>query len=334
MEILTALGPKKNHFIIKIICLFIIFCFILQPNTVLSLNNPSNYWSMDEIVGQTYGNPEIISNDCIKDKCINFDGQSKIVTTTDLSSKTDVQDIATYSFWFKTGSDIINIQYLLTQNLNFIFPGSLVREGRGVFIKDGEIGIFTREKGYTWKEIRLMTINPDSWYFLTLVQDQSTLIGYINGTFVKSISFTGSMTSYSNSWGIACLTYQNVWLFTGKLDDITVYPTALSSTDIKNLYNSYNVIPIPQDNSQPNQSLYIDLFLTSMIVFVPIFVYIRKRTNLKHLNRPDIQKSINNEGTIFNSQILSKKNICIKCNHIIKPYDKFCENCGCQIISI
>ena len=359
MEIKTTLSQRKQTFLIKIFCLLIIFCFLFPPNSVLSVNTPSNYWSMDKIVGQTYGNPEIVSNDCIKNNCTNFNGLSKIVTTLNLNSKTDVQDNATYSFWFKTGSNVNNTQYLLTQNLNFTFPNSDVSEGRGVFIKDGEIGIFSRQTDYTWKEILLMTITTNSWYYLALVQNQSTLTGYINGTFEKSITFSGSMTSYSNSWGIACLTYRNYDLFSGKIDEITVYPTALSASDIIMMYDSYTTnnnnsssqidsrqtqitsqIDSKQTqitsqidiNQNQNSNLYIDLLLISTIVLVSVLIYIYKQKGTEQLNTTESLQSIKDIGTNSNRQLSINKNTCINCNNVIHKQDKFCEHCGCPII--
>jgi hypothetical protein len=74
-----------------------------------------------------------------------------------------------------------------------------------------------------------------TWEYLSIVKEGLIIKGYINGEYVGSVSFENriyvveqiSRTSSEYGW-------------TGKLDDIKVYNRALSESEIKSLYDSYN----------------------------------------------------------------------------------------------
>jgi len=84
------------------------------------------------------------------------------------------------------------------------------------------------------------TISINTWYFMTLVWSSNTLSFYINGTFVTSVTTTGTLpanTRYLNLAGGA--TVNNSWA--GYLDDIRVFNgTALTPSQIAAIYYSTN----------------------------------------------------------------------------------------------
>ena len=233
---------RMNHISLdksKKVCLIIIILlsFFYPVQLSVSSSSPYYYWSMDSLFGTIQGKPSVVHNDCISFACIQFDGNSAMLYGSGTTNTTVIQSQTTYSLWIETGNDTNSLQYVFTQSMIDENLGKLV-VGRGVFIKDGNIWIFTRDATTTWQQIDLGSVKANIWYSIILVQDGSTLSGYLNGVETNStISFTGSINSYTDYWGIGTLSIGG-YDFIGKLDEIKVFSSPLSNIDVLSLFNS------------------------------------------------------------------------------------------------
>lgn len=328
--------------------IFLSVSLSFSPIAVSGAIQPDYSWSMDSLFGSHVGNPTVNSNDCVKGNCLNFDGSSCITAGNGLTSATNVQNTVTYTLWIKTGSEVTSLQYVLNQNVDHIITEE-IRNARGVFVDKGLIGIYTRQGDNTWEQINLVTAIPNSWYFISLVQNSNVLTGYVNGAEVqKPLTFTGLLTSYANSWLVGCVSYNLINLgFKGTIDDVHIYSTALNSTTIQSLYTSYSYTPSytqpysRASNSQQTQqtqggnpalnfNYQLDLILAGLIILIPIISILSKR-NIKRntVNRNNIQKTAQSNSVIFNGP-----QICVNCRSRLNTGDNFCPECGSPILNL
>lgn len=337
----------KNHLLLTYLFLFLSLSLSFSTIAGISTIQPDYSWSMDSLFGTQIGNPTVISNGCVKGKCINFDGSSCIGTGNGETSVTNVQNVATYTIWLKTGSDVSSLQYALTQNVDHIISGTTsIRNARGIFVDKGLIGIYTRQGDNKWEQINLVSAEPNSWYFISLVQTKSELTGYINGIKIQSLSFTGSLTSYSNSWQLGCVSTNLINLgFNGILDDINIYSTALNSTDIYSLFTSYSYTPsysqpysfasktqqtqITKSNSL-DLNFWLDIGLVGIIILIPIItIYSKRNAQKKAVNRTTLQRNTTASSALFSDHV-----ICVNCQSQLNFDDHFCSECGTPILNV
>lgn len=110
------------------------------------------------------------------------------------------------------GSNWLHLQCATTGNLNVYLYGPGVGNGT-------------------------MGVIPNSvWTHIALVYDGTTATSYINGIYTNSFNATGSITAYSDVR--LGETYDATRFFYGSIDDVRIYRSALSQTDITDLYNS------------------------------------------------------------------------------------------------
>lgn len=96
---------------------------------------------------------------------------------------------------------------------------------------------FRPSSGTTYT-ISTVTITPNVWQLVTLTYDGSTLGCSVNTNAPTTVAASGTITSTSSSFYIG--SSNNTYYLTGSIDDVRVYKRTLSSTDIANLYGSYN----------------------------------------------------------------------------------------------
>ena len=112
--------------------------------------------------------------------------------------------------------------------------------GAGLHILSGNIYFQIYSSGYTG--VSGGNISTNTWYYVVGTYDNSKLRIYINGELKGEVSKTGNITYNINTpWSIAVNpsgTSDGGEHFYGKLSDVRIYSTALSASDIKELYNT------------------------------------------------------------------------------------------------
>jgi len=84
-----------------------------------------------------------------------------------------------------------------------------------------------RKTGYTLNE----------WTFVVGTYDGTTMKLYVNGHLETSVSISGSLTTNSSPLQIGTRLNLAADTFSGKLDDLRVFSSALSETEIQSLFN-------------------------------------------------------------------------------------------------
>ena len=145
-----------------------------------------------------------------------------------------------------------------TQNTyaGIVFAGDS-NNGFGLAIMSGKV--FHRiSNGAASNSWSIETFNfPNDWYMLTITDDGTTRKYYKNGVYISQYTNTivNSGTKQALSLGRWGTYTPSASYFNGLIDDVRIYNRALSETEIKTLYNSYNP-NIKMKTSLPKIKLY------------------------------------------------------------------------------
>ena len=113
--------------------------------------------------------------------------------------------------------------------------------GAGLHISSGNIYFQIYSSGYI--EASGGGISANTWYHVVGTYDNSKLRIYVNGELRGEVAKTGNITYSSvTPWAIATnpsgVNGDDGDHYYGKLSDVRIYSTALSASDIKELYNT------------------------------------------------------------------------------------------------
>ena len=112
--------------------------------------------------------------------------------------------------------------------------------GAGLHISSGNIYFQIYSGGYIGVSGGSVSVN--TWYHVVGTYDNSKLRIYINGELKGEVAKTGNITYNSNTpWSVAVNpsgTGDGGEHFYGKLSDVRIYSTALSASDVKELYST------------------------------------------------------------------------------------------------
>lgn len=171
----------------------------------------------------TYGGRGSVGNS------VSFNGTSSKVEIPDDNSIEGLAQV-TVMFWFKTGT---------------------LSSFEKLFHKPGVYDIGLNDSGFLFAELNgvgnLGTItggetDDDVWHMFALTYDGSTMEAYIDGTSNESLgSLSGSLGTSSNVLGIGYHVSNNNEYFSGQIQHIAIFNSALSSGDITNIYNAAGI---------------------------------------------------------------------------------------------
>ncbi len=202
--------------------------------------------SVNENDGEIQGSPQCVNG--VSDGALSFDGAHDWIKVNKLLSFKDF----TISMWFNTSSN--QTQGLLQTN-----DGKKSGEpGIGIVVMNGndlEAGYITEYDGNICEiQAKNLNLSDGKWHLVTLTRDTSLSKGYlyIDGTIAGNCQDPNPNESISSSsyMSIGKSYYYTIGnsFFKGDLDDVRIYNYALSSDDIKNIYQSLK--PKPK-NSPP-----------------------------------------------------------------------------------
>ena len=107
-----------------------------------------------------------------------------------------------------------------------------------IFVASGNLTLRFLDSGSNLRDASI-TASTNTWYHAVITFDSSTNIlkSYVNDT--EELSVTTSGFSTLGNYGlIGARAYNNDQFFNGKIDQVRIYNTALSATDISNIYNN------------------------------------------------------------------------------------------------
>jgi hypothetical protein len=170
---------------------------------------------------------------------MSFDGSNDYIDVgTSLKSTFDAATTASVSLWFKASSISSSTAAVLFQqesvdagdNWSFVIR----------FSTSGQLqtGI---KVGSTFPLATYTTgLNTSAWYNVVSVYESSTLKLYLNGAKVAENLSTGSpiVTSSSNAKAIIGATASPNRYFNGQIDEVAIWNTALTSTQVSEIYSA------------------------------------------------------------------------------------------------
>ena len=136
--------------------------------------------------------------------------------------------------------------YITTSSLN-----SFYNESRGInVLPNGSIEFFSRDANSMLKYVITGPYQQNIWHQIVLVQNQSLVYGYIDSIMVLELNMGSYLTSYDNFFTIGRGT-NTTDFFQGNVDDVRVYTTALTNTNVTALYKQSS-LPVPTVNNTQN----------------------------------------------------------------------------------
>jgi len=163
----------------------------------------------------------LVPNNSLQDYVFDFDGSNDYISTTAYT----ITASATVSAWF---------------NVNTVGAYAILGRSSGIggnyygYIDDsgGKIRVLIRDTINNFSlKVTNVDYNDNTWYHLVITQTSGVATIYINGTYQGALSARVPELNLIGS-------YQNTSLFNGKLSNIAIWNTNLSSTDIEAIYNN------------------------------------------------------------------------------------------------
>jgi len=209
------------------------------PNNLNDLTTPPTAWYRMGESG-TYKSPQWllpensnVDNSRISNYSFEFDGVDDYINC---GTDSSLKPTSNYSVsgWFKL-DDVTGTKTIISNDNN---------NGYMVWVSGSSLWFYHYDTG--WKTLQSNTVlSADTWYHFCITWELSTTTGrlYINGSEdINSTSFN-QVTYLSTPVYIG--TYAPSKYFEGYLDEIAVFNTTLSSSDVSSIYNSGTPTTLP-----------------------------------------------------------------------------------------
>ncbi|MEI9913937.1 MAG: LamG domain-containing protein [Candidatus Saccharibacteria bacterium] len=237
---------KKIHIFLKISAILLTVGLILAAFSVRAYADSGliGYWNFDEASGSAYADSSENVNDgtivgtgvnhstdvapisCFSDPySVSFDGSGGYVSIPDSASMDPTSQIS-IAFWMNANTVNNGYQHI-------IFKQGPVVTSYGVWLFNNHI--YMEDNDNTVRSLTSnATINTGTWYYITVTYDGQTQKLYVDGNLDNSQSLPGITLSYENSpIKIGSGDYNNP--FSGYVDDLRIYSTALSQNQVTDL---------------------------------------------------------------------------------------------------
>ena len=240
--------PAKNYLRIKFLRSLLLFlCFSVCSALTASASSPIAYWKLDEPAGATTFADSSGSGDtgtCSGTACpvlgvpgvfgmaATFVGGEEYISIGNPANLNFDTGSFTYSLWVYVPQSIgLSDIPLWKGGSSAFYPGFDLECGTSTWVAN-------LDDGYHHVSVAFGNQILSQWVLLTAVVDRSAGLfnAYRDGVLVSSASL-GSLSSVSSSNPLY-LGGVNGYGFNGTIDDVRIYNTALSSTDVATLYSS------------------------------------------------------------------------------------------------
>jgi hypothetical protein len=165
---------------------------------------------------------------------VDFNGETQYGTITNGYTNTiKGDDTYSVSLWFNSDT--------------FGSPGGVLLEASGLpatsfwLEYNGSSGFYWASGG-SYRTYTTATLSAGTWYNLTIVKTGAGNNGnlYLNGVLQNSYSGTLGSSVNSNSDFLVGKYHTTGYTMDGRMDDLRIYNTSLSATDVSNIYNNGN----------------------------------------------------------------------------------------------
>lgn len=210
----------------------------LYSDTVLA-DAPNGYWRLDDtsdsanLAGSltANGSPASTTGLLAADNSVarDLNGSSMYYTAAD-GTNTDLTDTFTLELWFR--ADSVTSGYFLSKGTGAYEMGV---SGGTIFVAKRGSGNFLTSS---------VTVSTGQTYHLVVTKDGSTRALYINGVDRTNLSSNQTCANNSTSLFIGASPTPNAF-FDGVIDEVAIYPTALSAARVAAHYQTGSISLLP-----------------------------------------------------------------------------------------
>ena len=211
--------------------------------------SPVAYWAMDEGTGNVASSSGSTSlpaglyngptwqpeSQCVVGKCLYFDGTNDYVNVS-YNSILNQTSALTLGAWFKT-STTGTVGIVNRYNTSGSFPGYGISmtPNYGCGSTAGTLGFWVGDNTNKYL-CTTNTFNDNKWHYVTGVYNGTTAYLYVDGILQTSAARTASLSTTSNL--VVGARPGPVSYFPGFIDEVKIYPFALSADQVRANYNS------------------------------------------------------------------------------------------------
>jgi hypothetical protein len=215
--------------------------------------SPASYWRLGETSGtsaadETGANPGTYNNvllgapgalACDSNTSASFDGVQSYTRVPD-SPSLDMTSAVTVEFWAKRRTITSTYQVLVGK------PGNGVSKFENYAVWLAPSGRYTAYfgNGSTSVAVTTQAITDTNWHHVVATDNGSTVRIYLDGVLKETAATTLQLTANTQPLNLG-RTNDNQYFFNGWLDEVAVYPTALSATTVQSHYAKGKPNPVP-----------------------------------------------------------------------------------------
>jgi hypothetical protein len=177
----------------------------------------------------TLSQPSALAGD--SDPSAGFNGTNSYVTVP-ASSALNLTSAATVEFWAKRATISGSYQVVLGKPAD----GQSQNQNYAVWLTPSNRYTAYFGNGSTYVAVQTPAITDTNWHYVVATDDGSTAKIYLDGVLKQSTATTLALTANSGALSIGRSNINNKYFFNGLLDEVAIYPTALSGTTISGHY--------------------------------------------------------------------------------------------------
>jgi len=208
-------------------------CEMYDPLTAYDTDTVADYAGSND--GTPQNDPTLVfgARDLAGNEAMEFDGSDDYITITD-SQQVDVNSETTFSYWFNPRS-FSTLDVHFSKDQGTADSQYLFRTGTDAKL---DVYVHSTNEGGGKEEVGDFVFSSNNWYYITIVfsEPNNNILVYKNGELLDTIT----ITSTARSSGTGALNIgrdnRNITYLDGSIDDTRIYPSALTSNQVSDLY--------------------------------------------------------------------------------------------------
>ena len=139
----------------------------------------------------------------------------------------------TYEAWVKPGTDVATYRRIVGKG------GNGTQEAPGIYVQQttGKVSAGMLINGVQQIVTSSLAINDNEWHHTAFTYDGTTLKLYVDGTLDGTLTAVGTITTNTSPFDIGYNSPLNLYPFIGKIDDVRIWNTTRTGTEIQTSMN-------------------------------------------------------------------------------------------------
>ncbi len=140
----------------------------------------------------------------------------------------------TYEAWVKPSTNVAAYRRIIGKG------GNGTQEAPGIYVQQstGKVSAGMLINGTQQIINSTLAVNDNEWHHTAFTYDGTTLKLYVDGTLDGTLAITGTITTNTSPLDIGYNSPLNLYPFIGKIDEVRVWNTARTATEIQNAMNT------------------------------------------------------------------------------------------------